>query len=587
MDDNLFFQRFSAVLQTYKERHDLFSVHDALIVWYAETALSLEPDDSASRVVQDRHAEGVDAVLVDGERSRVVFVAANTADSYANTEHRLAENDIKRTLSGVQLLVRGNYRGQITPQLENLVNEYHDLDKRGGYGTCVHFVSMRAEPLSRKFIDDFQRELSQVSVEIVSFSQLRCLYETLYLPRTLGAPSQISFEVVDNVLKKSTPIGSRVFTCHGKELAKILNDCGEALFDRNVRLSLGSKADSINAQMEETAVTSGESERFWYYNNGVTIVCSRVQEPASGRVINLVNPQVINGAQTTYALHRAYVDGRLAEDVEVLVKVIETTDAEFAERVTLYTNSQNPIRLRDLCSNDAVQVKVQRVLLDSYQHFYERKAGELDTRYPTPEMKRQLLGQGFRKRIVSNEEAAQAVLSLYHDKPAQAKSEKGRIFLKTANGFYGLVFQAGDDLLPEKLLFSWLLLRLIDEKKRAYRLDYRNADGLTDDERQAVYANDFLLHSDLFVLNLMKDFLGSYGCSLDGPEDLRRLIVELQSSSPSVEQAYEEISSLFTEFFVDRKKEPDYYHNKFFKNERSLAYLRSFCKKKYDFISEL
>jgi hypothetical protein len=45
-------------------------------------------------------------------------------------------------------------------------------------------------------------------------------------------------------------------------------------------------------------------ERFWYYNNGITIVCdraTRIQERGKDR-LRIENPQIINGQQTTRVL---------------------------------------------------------------------------------------------------------------------------------------------------------------------------------------------------------------------------------------------------------------------------------------------
>ena len=141
-------------------------------------------------------------------------------------------------------------------------------------------------------------------------------------------------------------------------------------------------------------------------------------------MIFLERPQIINVAQTTYALYRAYEEGKLKDDAEVLIRVIETDKRDLIESITLYTNSQNAIRLRDLCSNDEIQIKIQKIV-EGYNYFYERKRGEFDNKYPSLEEKKQALGDNYRERIISNEKAAQALLAFYLDKPAQAKVKRG------------------------------------------------------------------------------------------------------------------------------------------------------------------
>ena len=48
---------------------------------------------------------------------------------------------------------------------------------------------------------------------------------------------------------------------------------GDSLFDRNIRLFLGSHKGGVNAGIKETLETPTERPNFWAYNNGVTFIC--------------------------------------------------------------------------------------------------------------------------------------------------------------------------------------------------------------------------------------------------------------------------------------------------------------------------
>ncbi len=52
-----FFERFQKLLENLKERHGLDSIHDALILWFAENNLGLDPEDVKDRIVVDSMAE--------------------------------------------------------------------------------------------------------------------------------------------------------------------------------------------------------------------------------------------------------------------------------------------------------------------------------------------------------------------------------------------------------------------------------------------------------------------------------------------------------------------------------------------------
>lgn len=585
MDKKDFFDRFIRLLENTKEKHELDNLHDALIMWFGENYLFLDPEEIKERIVNDKHAEGIDAVLIDKTNYKLLFIQAKTVESFNNTNNNFSENDIKSTLEGIRFVLRDDYKGKITPALENLVDEYHDLDKTGDYKSAIIFLTLKKKPVSDKFMQNFKKEFPQIETEFYDFDWLFDFYSNEYLTARAAPPEKISFEVLTNLLTKDIPYKSRVFTCKGKELAKIYNDYKERIFQQNVRYSLGLRLRSINKQILGTATDDARSRDFWYFNNGITIVCKKINVSSSGKVINLENAQIINGAQTTYVLYEAYKNGNLKDNVEVLIKAIETNDKEFIENVTLYTNSQNSIRLRDLCSNDEIQLKIQKILLDSYGFFYERKRGEFDSLYPTIEAKRTKLGQNYKEKVIVNEKAAQAFLALYLNKPAQAKNEKGKIFLKDDTGFYDEIFNKNDDTLAEKILLSWKLLKYIERNKEEYKKKYKSAEDLTEDEKEKIYRYDYLLYSEYFILNLFKDFLVNIEFDINNKkDDLVKIINNIESNDRQIQKCYETIKNELATFVDTLKKQPGYYHNKFFKNEKSIGLIRNFFKKNYNFI---
>ena len=94
-----------------------------------------------------------------------------------------------------------------------------------------------------------------------------------------------------------TRIDSWVFSMTNDAVADLYDQAGPRLFARNVRGYLGST--EINRGMVDTL--TNEPEFFWYYNNGVTIICDEAERTSCGGhdVLHVMNPQVINGQQTT------------------------------------------------------------------------------------------------------------------------------------------------------------------------------------------------------------------------------------------------------------------------------------------------
>ena len=582
-----FYDRFILALTSMKDKYELDSLHDALVLWFAENYLLLDPEDVRERIVKDSHAEGVDAVLIDPSNHDLLFVQARTAETFGNTNSNYGENNVKLTLQGMRFLLRGDYKGKITPSLENLVDEYHDLDHTEDYKTKVLFLTLKKPPISNKFVELFRQDIPQVEVAFWGFQQLFTFYKDTYLPRTDPPPKLVSFRMITKSLAKPSPHESRVFTTRGEELARVYDEYGERIFQQNVRHSLGMRSKSINQQILETAIDA-ESNNFWYFNNGITMVCTNLSETTAGTVIKLANPQIINGAQTTYALHNAYKSGKLRDGVEVLIKAIQTSDKDFMENVTLYTNSQNAIRLRDLCSNDKIQRVVQKILSESYGYFYERKRGEFNTLYPTVAAKENVFGEHYQYKLLTNENAAQAFLAVYLSKPSQAKTEKARIFARGNGGFYSQVFNESDSLLPEKLLLSWKLLKYVENRKSDYKKQYQLAKELTEGEKNDIYRYDFLLHSEYFIINILADFLRNRGFDIDQQKDhILETVSKVDSCATDIKEDYETIKNELADFMDEIKKGQGYYHNKFFKNERSIGLVRTFFGKKYGFIEPI
>lgn len=74
---------------------------------------------------------------------------------------------------------------------------------------------------------------------------------------------------------------------------------GSQLYDANLRNPLG--VTKINKEMDQTI--KEEPSLFWYYNNGVTMLCKRFRPHPKRRGVFIIDsPRIVNGAQTTAAI---------------------------------------------------------------------------------------------------------------------------------------------------------------------------------------------------------------------------------------------------------------------------------------------
>ena len=143
-------------------------------------------------------------------------------------------------------------------------------------------------------------------------------------------------------------------------LVKLVEDYSDDLFDRNVRGYL-KKSNPINRDI--MATSSGDlSPYFVYMNNGITITCEKFDfSPTdSSPLLNIKNAQIVNGQQTSKSLFQAKAEGKLKDDVKVLVRIVETTNPKLLAEIVEATNSQTRVTSRDLHSNDEIQKLIQK-----------------------------------------------------------------------------------------------------------------------------------------------------------------------------------------------------------------------------------
>lgn len=138
------------------------------------------------------------------------------------------------------------------------------------------------------------------------------------------------------------------------------------LFESNVRDSEG--RTDINDQIRQTIEEPSVLADFWWLNNGVTILASRVQP--HGFCLELQNPQIVNGLQTSTQVHSAEIahDDRRT----VLIRVVETSDAETRDRVIRATNSQHELPAFALRATERLQRNIEGFLVGRGV-FYERR----------------------------------------------------------------------------------------------------------------------------------------------------------------------------------------------------------------------
>lgn len=418
--------------------------------------LRLDFDEARGAITDGPMDRGIDAVYLDdrfGQRVIHIFQFKHHG-SYAGGQKNFPSTEIDKILSFVRDCL-GQAEGFLetcNPILRQKALDIWDFIQVGSAHVRVHLCS-NGERLVRSEFDRFQIALNRFKFFSVFEHDLDDLSDRI--ASRIQTDREVSLRMVEEQLFERTDGNVRavIGTVRADEFIQAFTDPTDslqldpALFEENVRVYLGEQND-INRRIYDTAI-SDEAGLFWYYNNGITIVCdSFAYQPGFRNPhMTLKSPQVVNGGQTSHALFEASkVDFDALRRVRLLVRIIETKDKSLYAKVAEATNSQTPIRSRDLRSNDPVLIRLE-ASLEALGWRFDRKR---DQHADHPEAER-----------IDALKLGQIWLSYVRGEPDKAKTSSDRIF----GEYFTLIFDPSE-MSADRVISVWKLYLALEERRR-------------------------------------------------------------------------------------------------------------------------
>jgi hypothetical protein len=418
-----------------RERFPRLQDSELFVAWFLKCFITEKEDDAVAALVGGPRDKSLDAIHIDDPSKTVFLIQGKYRQRTTGAlEHRSDVTgfaELASAFSNTQAFA--SYLKDLDPAVAGKAQEARKRIRSRGYRTQLYYVTTGR--CSAALADEASRIVRQAdgpaAIEVIDGKRILRLLSD-YLDGVAPPVPLLELEIengqgmkLEGVLQRfdaNTEIESWVFPVNVRHIAEMYEQSGIRLFARNVRGFLGET--SINKNMEQTL--EKEPEFFWYYNNGITIICDSAEKSSRGgrNVLRVVNPQVINGQQTTRTLHKNA--GRHSK-AAVLVRVISVpreSDEDssrfenLVSKIVAATNWQNAIRASDLMANDRRQIEIERNLrkLD-YQYLRKRQSKSEARRHA-----------GVRHRfLVSKEELAQAVAACDLD-PALVREGKERLF---------------------------------------------------------------------------------------------------------------------------------------------------------------
>ena len=276
------------------------------------------------------------------------------------------------------------------------------------------------------------------------------------------------------------------------ELYNLFENFGDKLLEKNIRQYLGINKNRVNKAIKETLLSENR-DNFYFYNNGVTMVCKKFQYNSFSPkdwIVNVEDLQIINGGQTCKTIQSTIKENKNLDysQVFVLVRLYELSNdsnQELIDQVTLATNSQNPVDLRDLKSNDEIQKSLELEIKD-LGYTYKRKKDSI------------LIADSIPASV-----AAEAIFSIWREMPHLAKFKGNELFGKN----YKLIFGTKEKIAINgaQLIIAVFIYRFCDNERRNIELIKNNRHIPYSKYFMAMLVGKYLLKNNNITINQLSN----------------------------------------------------------------------------------
>lgn len=207
----------------------------------------------------------------------------------------------------------------------------------------------------------------------------------------------------------------------------IVNDEGDvrkSFFDSNVRDYQGK--NNVNSSISETLHRADDND-FWWLNNGVTVLASEATL-VNNRELQIVNPEIVNGLQTSMEIYNYFSENREALESEkrsILLRIIVPDNEESRDQIIFATNNQTNIPKATLRVTDPIHLQIE-MYFKSRGLFYDRRKNYYKNQGHKPA---EIVGVSF---------LAQCLITIFLKKPDYARARPSTLLNdeKTYNELY-------------------------------------------------------------------------------------------------------------------------------------------------------
>lgn len=326
--------------------------------------------EAANSVIDGGNDNGIDAIYYSPITKRMTLVQSKWSKKGIGEPD---SGDIRKFKDGVKDLVSlsfDRFNKKVEKMRKTIEVALTSFDTKFDI-IVIHTGNQLLSEHSQRVMNDLVSELNDAgdgsSDDIVVFHQLnQAKIHTSLAKGVDGEPIKLEIGL-SQWGKIEDPYLAFFGIVSGDEIHEWYNTHGNKLFSKNIRQMLGTT--DVNDEIKNTIENA--PDKFWYYNNGITLIADKVKKSMAGGNAKdigsflLNNVSIVNGAQTVSSI------GNTTESkkeklikVKVPIKIIslENTEQDFGACVTKNNNRQNRIENKDFVSLDLEQIRLRTEL---------------------------------------------------------------------------------------------------------------------------------------------------------------------------------------------------------------------------------
>ncbi len=318
---------------------------------------------AAASITDGFHDGGIDALFFDQKADTFFLVQAKWNE---NGNKPLDPESMNSFVAGAKDLLAGRlerFNAKVQSKEAEIKAVLYSARNTRIVFVTAHTALQASPTFATRKLDDLLLELNN-PVECASRQE----YDQAGVYKLITAEStkpEIQLQIVLNdwgVIER--PYLAYYGKVHVSAIAQWWADYGNSLFSQNLRLFYTNSA--VNDAVRHTILNS--SENFWYFNNGITLICNNINKGlagAPGRQVGLFTCEgisIVNGAQTVGTIGQASnLSPSLTEEdaansyVQVRIIALSACPPEFSQAITRAANLQNAVGYREFAAMDPIQ----------------------------------------------------------------------------------------------------------------------------------------------------------------------------------------------------------------------------------------